>query len=106
MGSERAQRGEDLPVIDEVLDAMKATRNQFGTIAHMGGDVERSLSGMRALRDRLQLFSADRSRAWKAAAAVIAAAAALSFVRAWLSLARGSALNIRRSFRIGKQFFA
>jgi hypothetical protein len=88
MEREGTRNGEDRPAIGEVLDAVKAARHQFGTLAHAGGGTELSLPGLRAWRERMQLFLSDRRRPGKAAAAVIAAAAVLSLARGRLSVAR------------------
>jgi hypothetical protein len=79
---------ENIPIIDDVLDAVKTARYQFGTLAHMGEDLEHSVTGLReGLKEILEFFS-DRRNVAYTAAAIIATAVLLDFVRGWTSTFR------------------
>ena len=83
MESTHAFPEEDYPVISDVLDVVKTARYQFGTLAHMGEDLEHSVIGLRErLREILEFFS-KRGNIVYTAAAVIATAALLDFIRGW-----------------------
>jgi hypothetical protein len=79
---------EDFAIIGEVLDVVKTARYQFGTLAHMGEDLEHSVSGLRSWLERLHGFFSDRRKATYTAASIIAAAALLNLLRAWSSASR------------------
>lgn len=81
-------RDEDFPVIGDVLDAVKTARYQFGTLAHMGEDLEHSVAGLRAWLAGLQRFFSDSRNVAYTAASVIAAAALLNHLRGWVSARR------------------
>jgi hypothetical protein len=77
--------GEELTVVDEVLDAVKAARYQLGTLSHMGEDVENSVARLRAWIEDVLLFFAERRNVELAAFAVIAAAVLINHLRGWVS---------------------
>jgi len=96
---------EDFPVIGEVLDVVKTARYQFGTIAHMGEDLEHSVAGLHLWLEKVQVFLSRPGNAARTAAAIVAAAAALNLARGWLSARRassrlGSAPIIRQFFKL------
>ncbi|MEW6552729.1 MAG: hypothetical protein AB1384_00390 [Actinomycetota bacterium] len=85
--------GESIPVIDDVLDVVKTARYQFGTLAHMGDDLEHSVVGLREQLGGILSFFSRRRNVMYTAAAVIAAAVLLDYARGWTS-----AFRIRYSF--------
>jgi hypothetical protein len=88
-----AYPNEDLPIIGDVMDVVKTARYQFGTLAHMGEDLEHSVAGLREqLRGLLSFFSRRRN-VFYTAAAIIAAAVFLDYARGW-----ASAFRIRYDF--------
>ena len=82
MESPDAYRSEDVAIIGDVLDVVKTARYQFGTIAHMGEDLEHSVAGMHAWLQRPLAFFSDPRNITYMAAAIITAAAMLNYLRA------------------------
>lgn len=77
--------GESMPVIDDVLDVVKTARYQFGTLAHMGEDLEHSVVGLREQLKEILSFFSERRNVVLTAAAVIATVTLLDFLRGWTS---------------------
>lgn len=80
----------------EALDAVKATRYRFGTMAHAGEDLEYSVAGLRLRLEQAHRFLSRPGNAARTAAAIIAVAAAVDLARGWLSLRRRPAPFMRR----------
>lgn len=84
---------EDFPIIDDVLDVVKTARYQFGTLAHMGEDLEHSVVGLREWLAEILAFFSRRRNVVYTAVSIIAVAAFLDYMRGWMG-----AFRIRYSF--------
>lgn len=76
---------EDFPIIDDVLDVVKTARYQFGTLAHMGEDLEHSVVGLRDRLGEILSFFSQRRNVIYTAAAVITLFTLLDYLRGWTS---------------------
>ncbi len=76
---------EGLTVIDEVLDLVRTSRGQLGTLSHMSEDLEHSVAGLRAALEGVLSFFSERRNITLVAVSVIVAASLLNHLRGWVS---------------------
>ncbi|MDY6795356.1 MAG: hypothetical protein SWK76_08775 [Actinomycetota bacterium] len=70
-------------ILEDVLDSVKTTRHQLGTLSHMGDDIDHTLSRFEYLVTKVEDFFSERYVSIAIAALLIAVVSAANHLRAW-----------------------
>jgi hypothetical protein len=72
--------------MEDMLDSVKTTRYQIGTLSHMSEDIDTFLNKIRYFFNKVEAFFSHRSNAALVAAAIIASLISVNYLRAWFAV--------------------